>query len=163
LVTDFGGLLAALNDAGVRYVVIGGLAAAAHGSIRATRDVDVVYERSDENLDRLVAALARLAPYLRGAPAGLPFRFDRATLRSGLNFTLTTALGEIDLLGEVVGGGRYADLAERSAELDVAGVRCRCVDLPTLIATKRAAGRPRDFDAIAELEALREEIDRRAE
>lgn len=66
--------LRALAEGGVRFVVVGGIAGAAHGATRATYDVDVVYERTAENLDRLVAALAPLEPYLRGAPPGLPFR-----------------------------------------------------------------------------------------
>ncbi len=144
----------------MRFVLIGGLAAAAHGSIRTTRDVDVVYDRSEANLTRLAAALEPYSPYLRGAPAGLPFRLDVATLRAGLNFTLTIPLGELDLLGEVAGGGGYSDLVPHSRELSVLGVRCLCVDLPTLIATKRAAGRPKDLEAIAELEALRDEIEK---
>jgi len=143
----------------VHFVLVGGLAAAAHGSIRTTRDVDVVYDRSDDNLARLAGTLAPYAPYLRGAPAGLPFRLDVPTLRAGLNFTLTTTVGELDLLGEIAGGGRYSDLISHSRELTLHGVRCSCIDLPTLIATKRAAGRPKDLEAIAELEALREEGD----
>lgn len=59
-------------------------------------DLDVVYERSADNLNRLVEALGPLSPYLRGAPPGLPFAFDVATLRRGLNFTLVTTLGDID-------------------------------------------------------------------
>jgi hypothetical protein len=144
----------------VRFILVGGLAAAAHGAIRTTRDVDVVYDRREDNLARLSAALAPYSPYLRGAPPGLPFRLDVATLRAGLNFTLTTTVGELDLLGEIAGAGAYSDLLSRTRELFVHGVRCVCIDLPTLIATKRAAGRPKDFEAIAELEALREEEER---
>ena len=140
----------------MRFILVGGLAAAAHGAIRATRDVDVVYDRSADNLARLSEALAPYTPYLRGAPPGLPFRLDIATLRAGLNFTLTTTAGELDLLGEIAGAGAYAELESHTRELVVHGVRCLCVDLPTLIATKRAAGRPKDFEAIAELEALRD-------
>ena len=54
-----------------------------------------------------------LKPYLRGAPPGLPFRFDADTLSRGLNFTLTTSLGWIDLLGEITGGGRFDGEAVR--------------------------------------------------
>jgi hypothetical protein len=153
-------VLRILTEGDVRFVLIGGLAAAAHGSIRTTRDVDVVYDRDEENLDRIVRALAPHAPYLRGAPPGLPFRLDTPTLRAGLNFMLTTDVGELDLLGEVAGGGRFLDLVPHSRELAVHGGRCLCLDLPTLIATKRAAGRPKDFEAIAELEALRDELER---
>lgn len=156
-VTDFRGILTTLAHAGVEFILIGGVAAATHGSARATFDVDVVYRRTPENLQRLSEALAPHSPYLRGAPPGLPFTLDAQTLRRGLNFTLSTRLGDLDLLGEVVGGGTYEALVGKSRELEVFGVKCRCVDLPTLIQLKRAAGRPKDFEAIAELEALLEE------
>ena len=133
-----------------------GVAATAHGSARSTLDLDVVYSRQKENLEKLVHALDGHKPYLRGAPAGLPFRFDIETLHAGLNFSLTTALGWIDLLGEIAGGGRYEDLAQHSVVIDAFGVRCRVLDLEALIRAKRAAGRPRDLEVIAELEVLRE-------
>lgn len=158
--TDFEGLLRALVEAKVDFLLIGGLAARAHGSARSTQDVDVVYSRCDDNLLRLERALAPLRPYLRGAPPGLPFSFDIETIRAGLNFTLTTELGALDLFGEVTGGGRYEDLRPSSRILDLFGLPCPCLDLEQLIATKRAAGRPRDLEAIAELEALREESGR---
>jgi hypothetical protein len=117
----------------------------------------VVYGRSTENLERIARALGPHHPALRGAPAGLPFRLDVPTLRSGLNFTLTTDLGAIDLLGEIAGGGTYESLRESSRELELFGLRVLCLDLDALVRTKRAAGRPKDLEAIAELEALREE------
>ncbi|MEW6324643.1 MAG: hypothetical protein AB1515_04585 [Nitrospirota bacterium] len=162
-VTDLKAILTLLRDAGVEFILVGGLAATAHGSARLTRDVDIVYARTPENMARLVAALAPHSPYLRGAPPGLPFRWDAETIRRGLNFTLTTSLGSLDLLGEITGGGLYRDLLPESVEVTVFGVTCRCLDLPALIRVKRAAGRPRDLEVIAELEALREERDRRPE
>lgn len=155
--TDFPELLRVLTAGGVEFILIGGLAAIAHGSARVTYDLDVIYRRSPENLDRLVRSLAPFNPYLRGAPPGLPFRFDALTLRQGLNFTLTTTLGAIDLLGEIAGGGSYEDLIDRSVDAEILGIRCRVLSLTALIRTKRAAGRPRDFEAIAELEAIAEE------
>jgi predicted nucleotidyltransferase len=80
-----------------------------------------------------------------------------ATLKSGLNFTLTTKLGDIDLLGEIIGGGIYENLIDKTIPLEVFGYRCPGLNLETLIAVKRAAGRPKDLEAIAELEAIREE------
>jgi hypothetical protein len=128
-----------------------------HGSARATFDVDIVYGRSPENLRRIVNALAPHDPYLRGAPPGLPFRLDVQTLERGLNFTLTTHVGDLDLLGEITGGGRYEDLIPDTILVELFGYSCRCLSLRKLIAVKRAAGRPRDLEAIAELEALAEE------
>jgi predicted nucleotidyltransferase len=155
--TDFSKLLRVLLDGAVEFILVGGVAGSLHGAARATYDVDVVYRRSPENMSRLVAALTPHGPYLRGAPAGLPFSFDVQTLRQGLNFTLTTSVGDLDLLGEVTGGGRYEDLLAHSQSIPLLGTTCRCVSLDGLIRIKRAAGRPKDLEAIAELEALRAE------
>ena len=150
-------LLGALSDARVSFILVGGVAARAHGSARITQDVDVSYARNPENLDRLVRALAPFKPYLRGAPRGLPFEWSVATLKAGLNFTLTTTVGDIDLLGEITGGGRFEDLAPHSRTVTIFGYETLLLDLPWLIHVKRAAGRPRDLEVIAELEALLEE------
>lgn len=159
---NFREILPILVQNGVRFIVIGGGAALAHGAARLTYDVDIVYARHPEDLRRLAAALQPYQPYLRGAPPGLPFRWDERTLKSGLNFTLTTALGDLDLLGEVAGGGSYEQLLPFTQELETFGVRCRFVTLEKLIQLKRAAGRPKDLEAIAELQALLEERQRGA-
>lgn len=153
----FGTLLRALTEGRVRFIIIGGVAATVHGSARHTRDIDVVYARDEANVGRLVTAMAPFAPYLRGAPAGLPFHWDAATIRAGLNFTLTTSVSDVDCLGDVVGGGRYEDLLPDTMEIEAFGVRARCVTLPKLIVLKRAAGRPKDNEILAELESLLEE------
>jgi hypothetical protein len=155
-VIDYPGLLQALHRSGVRFLIVGGAAATAHGAARLTQDLDVVYERSTENLERLVQALAPHEPYLRGAPPGLPFVFEVATLRRGLNFTLTSKLGDVDLLGEIVGGGGYAELKSHCVSMELFGVPCLVLGLDKLIEVKRAAGRPKDLEALAELVAIRE-------
>ena len=157
--TDFASLIGALSEGGVQVIIIGGLAATIHGSSRLTQDIDVVYSRSDDNIERVVAALGPHEPYLRGAPRNLPFDWSAATIQRGLNFMLTTTIGDIDLFGEITGGGGYDDLLPHSIVVELFGHTCRCLDLPWLIETKRAAGRPRDLEAIAELEALLEERD----
>ena len=157
--TDFGRLLEALATHDVSYIIIGGFAATAHGSAFLTVDLDVVYDRSATNVQRLVAALEPLSPYLRGAPPGLPFKLDAETIARGLNFTLRTSAGDLDLLGEAAGGGTYEALLPHTELRDVLGCMCRFVDLETLIRLKRAAGRPKDLERIAELEALRAERD----
>ncbi len=154
--TDFPGLLQALAGAGVEFILIGGVAATVHGSSRLTQDIDAVYRRSRENHERLVSALSGHNPYLRGAPPGLPFRWNVPTLERGLNFTLTTALGDLDLFGEIAGGGNYEDLLPHCIRLQVFGEECLCLGLERLIQVKRAAGRPKDLEAIAELEAILE-------
>lgn len=153
-------VLRLLERGAVEFIVVGGVAAAAHGSARSTTDLDIVYRRTAENLARLVSTLAPHEPYLRGAPPGLPFRWDAVTIQRGLNFMLTTSLGNLDLLGEIVGGGTYEELLSESVTLQLFGVECLCLGLERLIHVKRAAGRPKDFEAVAELEAILEERQR---
>ncbi len=156
---DIESALRTLAHAKVEFIVVGGVAARAHGSPRLTNDLDVVYRRTRENMGRLAEALAPHSPYLRGAPPGLPFRWDIETIARGLNFTLTTSFGDLDVLGEI-SGGRYDTLLPQSGRVAAFGVECDCLELAPLIRVKRAAGRPKDLEAIAELEALLEERDR---
>lgn len=157
MTVDYERVLQELVRNDVQFVLVGGVAAILHGSARLTYDVDFVYYRGAENVRRLARALAPFSPYLRGAPPGLPFSFDAGAIERGLNFTLTTTLGDVDALGEVVGGGTYESLVRESSEVEAFGVTFRCVNLGRLIQLKRAAGRPKDLEAIAELQALLEE------
>ena len=154
---QFKTLLAALVENNVEFVIIGGLAATLHGSARVTYDLDIVYNRTPANLAKIVAALSPYQPYLRGAPEGLPFKFDVETLKRGLNFTFTTSVGPIDLLGELSGIGSYEAVHARANTATMFDRAYLFIDLEGLITSKRAAGRPKDLETIAELEAIREE------
>jgi hypothetical protein len=139
----------------VDFVVVGAVALVLHGSPRVTRDLDVCYERAAGNFTRLAAALAPLKPALRAAPPSLPFRLDVATLRSGLNFTLTTSAGEIDLLGEITGLGGFKAVKQLSELMTVYGRRVPVLGLTGLERAKRAAGRLKDLADLAEIAELR--------
>jgi hypothetical protein len=102
-VIAFEALLRTLCQGSVDFIVVGGVAGVAHGAARLTQDLDIVYSRRASNLQKLAEALRPYQPYLRGAPPGLPFLWDADTLRRGLNFTLTTTLGPLDLLGDMTG------------------------------------------------------------
>jgi hypothetical protein len=82
---QFDKLLRLLARGHVEFILIGGVAGNIHGSARLTFDVDIVYERNKANIERLAQVLKPHAPYLRGAPAGLPFSFDERTIRSEWN------------------------------------------------------------------------------
>lgn len=155
---DFERLIGALAAAKVRYIIVGGVAAILHGATRLTQDLDILYARDDENLESLVRAIAPMRPRLRGAPPGLPFLFDAATLKRGLNVTLETTAGSLDLLGEMAGGGTFARLAGETVEAELFGHRVLCLSRRALIDAKRAAGRAKDFEVIAELEVIDEEL-----
>ena len=92
-------------------------------------------------MERLMAALAPLQPYLRGAPSGLPFSWSVETLAKGLNFALITTAGDLDLLGEITYGGAYDVLLPDTEMVSTLGIECRCLSLERLIQVKRAAGR----------------------
>lgn len=160
MAVDLAQIIPPLVRAKVDFILIGGMAAILHGSARVTFDVDLLYLRTHENIERLAAGLAPHHPYLRDAPEGLPFSWDAKTISGGLNFTLTTNLGDVDLFGEVAGGETYKDLVTHSFDVEAFGVRFRCIDLATLIRIKEAAGRAKDREAVAELRVLLEESEK---
>lgn len=149
----------ALCDGGVDFVIIGGVAATLHGSAMVTYDLDVCYSRAASNLRRLKEALAPFHPRPRGIPGSLPFIWDEATLRNVSVLTLETDIGEIDLLAEVAGLGAFEQVKAHSARVEAFGREIDALDLRGLIQAKRAAGRPKDLAALAELESLLEAAD----
>jgi hypothetical protein len=144
---------------GVRFVLIGGYAAAIRGSPMMTGDVDICHARDDENLERLAAALRTLDAGLRGAASDVPFRLDVPTLKAGNHFTFATSAGALDCLGTPAGTEGFADLDRRATDEDLDGLVVRVASLDDLIRMKRAAGRPQDRIAIEWLTALRDELE----
>jgi predicted nucleotidyltransferase len=148
-------LLARLVDGGVDFVVVGGVAAVAHGSVSFTQDLDISYAPDDENLERLGRVLVDLGARLRGVTDDVPFIPDGRTLRRTRVLTLDTPLGIIDLLAQPDGAPVYGRLRERAVRQQVAGVTVLVASLDDLIAMKKAAGRPKDLVAVEELEAIK--------
>lgn len=156
-------ILGALSRAQVRFVLIGGLAAQAHGSPSITYDLDICYARDADNLRSLASVLTDLSAVRRGLPADAPRMppLDARTLRAGGLFTLATRYGDFDLLANPDPGFDYESLTEHAIRATVADVPVLIASLDDLIAMKRAAGRPKDRVELEILGALREEIDRR--
>jgi hypothetical protein len=146
-------------DYDVRFVLIGGFAAAIRGSPVITGDVDICYGREDENLRRLAAALVELGATHRGAPSGVPFRLDAKALRAGDHFTFSTAGGPLNCLGTPAGTDGFADLDSSATDEDLDGLVIRVASVDDMIRMKRAAGRPQDLIAVEWLAALRDELD----
>jgi hypothetical protein len=104
----------------------------------------------------LAAALGRFHPKLRGLASDLPFVWDERTLRNGTIFTLTTDLGDIHLLAEVIDLGDFEDVKRSSVQVETFDRTVWTLDLPGLIQSKRAAGRDKDLRILPELEGLLE-------
>jgi hypothetical protein len=149
--------LKALADAKVDFVLIGGVAGGAHGSAYPTYDVDVMYARDRENLERLATALKNLDATLRGAPPGLPFLLDAETLEAGGNFTFDTRFGPLDILGYPSGAPSYDRIREEADTIDVGGRAIRVASLDHLIAMKESAGRVKDKLMATEYRELADE------
>lgn len=152
--------LRVLNRRGVRYVLIGGLAAAARGSPVITSDVDVCYARDPENLERLAQALRDLGAKVRGVDEEVPFQLDARTLQNGDSFTFTTRAGKLDILGTPSGTSGYLDLDDDATDMDIGGLTVRVTSLDDLMRMKRASGRPKDATHIAWLTAVADELER---
>jgi len=152
---DTPGLLTLLVDAGVHFVVIGGVAAIAHGASTFTRDLDVLVAFDTDTISRLLDALKEHDPRAAIDPARRPIPKDIAAFEGFRNLYLTTDLGRLDLIGETPIGD-FAHLVERAVPMTLAGVAVRVIALDDLIAIKRAVGRPKDILVATELEAIRE-------
>ena len=156
-------ILRRLVDAGVRFVLVGGLAAQAHGSTSLTNDLDICYARDPANLASIAAVLVDLMAVRRGLPTDTPRMppLDARTLRAGGLLTLTTRFGDFDLLADPDPGLDYDMLVIGAIPAISAGVPVLAAGLDDLMAMKRAAGRPKDRIELEILGALREELDRR--
>jgi len=152
-------VLRALSGHRVRFMLIGGFAAAIRGSPVITGDVDICYARDDENVERLAAALEELGATLRGGPSDVPFQLDARTLREGDHFTFATNAGALDCLGTPAGTDGFADLDASATDEDLDGLVVRVASVDDLIRMKRAAGRPQDLIAVEWLAALRDELE----
>lgn len=170
-------LFGALDRHGVRYLTVGGFAVQIHGHERTTRDLDIVVERSRENLGRLATALGELGAELRGIHPGLPRvdLSDRRTIEAMGTLNVTCAAGEIDIFIDhemLAGAAPWERLRERAITTSVAGVPVTVVGRDDLISMKRAAsklpGRAPDKAAIDRkdvdvLTARREDLERAAQ
>jgi len=142
-------IVAALNAAGVAYVIVGGLAVAAHGVVRATRDIDLVPEPSADNLDRLAVTLGEL-----GGEHPIDGRLTGTAFARPVSFKLRTRHGEVQVLNRMPAVPPYADLIAAAARVDFGDESAAVCSLAHLRTMKLASGRPRDLVDVAELDEL---------
>ena len=157
-------MLAALIEGGVRFILVGGMAAILHGDVGVTVDLDVAPEHEPENLDRLAKALRTLEARIRasGVPEGLYFDCSPdflGNLAADSILNLTTTAGDLDLTFQPSGTRGYADLRRDAIEIEVAdGVRILVASLADVIRSKEAAGREKDRLVLPRLRRLLDRI-----
>lgn len=152
-VLELGPLVGTLHEHGVAYVVIGGVAVGAHGYVRATKDLDIVPDRTSENIKRLSDALVALEAAIpaKGGRRYEPER-DEAPLHMGQSAVLDTRYGKLDIVQRIPGVLSWVELEEAAVEAELLGVPVRICSLEHLRRMKEAAGRERDRADLAELE-----------
>lgn len=157
-------LLTTLVDHEVAFIVVGGYAVAAHGYVRATKDIDICPEPAAENLRRLADALAEL----EAEPIGLEefvgefdLKPDLDGLQAGGNWTLKTKFGRLDVMQHLEGlgedGGGWRELAPHAVNRSFLGHDCLFCSYEDLLKMKRSAGRPQDEIDITSMKAARSE------
>jgi hypothetical protein len=156
-------ILRVLEDHGVKYVVIGGIAATLHGSPHVTFDLDITPEGGRKNLERLSAALFALNARIRveGEPGGLPFSHTWESLQRLQVLNLVTDKGPLDLSFTPAGTRGYDDLRRDAIRIEVMGVPTTVASLADVVRSKEAAGRPKDHLSLPTLRRMLEEDRRR--
>lgn len=151
--TGFARILEDLNEAEVRYVLIGGIALIRHGVVRATRDIDAVFDPDPENVSRIQSLASKWGAT---RPDGSPIPDDG--IASDRSIHLATPLGDLDLVSENVAGFTFEKLLARAETRKVDGVPAPICSLADLVAMKRAVGRERDLADLADLEVAHGEL-----
>ncbi len=150
-----------LNEEGVEYIIIGGFAAVIHGSSLPTRDIDVLPTRESGNLTKLARALNRIGAMIRTSGDPVFTLIDGPFLANmPLLLNLVTDLGEMDLTFSPSGPlDGYDGWNAHAIVLTIApGIDVRVASLEDIIASKRAANRPKDQQSIPYLESLRDQL-----
>ena len=139
-------ILATLRRHRVKFVVVGGMAAAMHGSDMVTFDLDVTPERRKDNLNRLAAALRELEATIRieGADEGVVFEPSAAFLANVTVLNLATVHGDLDLVMAPAGLDVYDAISRGAQEIEIDGVAIQVASLADVIASKEASNRAKD-------------------
>lgn len=156
-------LFACLDRHGVRYVLIGGLAAVLHGSPLLTVDADICPSRAPDNLARLAAALDELDARIRTPDTAEGVRFPRdAVFLARIDLlNLVTRAGDVDLAFTPAGTTGYDDLTRYAVPMDIRGITIHVAALEDVIRSKEAANRPKDLRSLPVLRQLLEELRKR--
>ncbi len=149
-------IVTVLAKHGVRYVLVGALAARLQGFPRLTADADIAPARDPDNMKGLAAALRELKArvYTESVPEGLPFDIDPASLARAELWNLITSAGRLDIVFEPAGTGGYEDLRRNAIKFQAFGIDLHAADLRDIVRSKKAADRPQDRQDVVVMQAM---------
>ncbi len=157
---DLEKLIENLNKLNIKYILIGGMAAIAHGAPVFTFDLDIVHERSDDNLEKIKELLISLDARQR-RPDDLKLKPDFDALKGSGHMLLSTQFGPMDILGAIEKGLGYDELINHVIEIEFHGFKVHVLDLETLIELKKESSRPEDRHRLSILESTLKQIRQR--
>ncbi len=152
---DFVNLLERLSKAGVDFVVVGGFAGVVHGCTYVTQDIDICCDFSRDNLNALHEAVRDLHPVHRMTPNRKAFEVNEQTYGQFKNLYLDTDIGQLDCMSLIDGLGDFGEVKRASEIHEVEKMQLSVLSLDALIRAKQAMERPRDREALLQLEAIR--------
>jgi hypothetical protein len=156
---DLERILKILIEYKVEFIIIGGFASIIHGASYVTKDLDICVNFSKENADRILKAISPYHPRHRMHPKRLPLNETPESLSKYKNIYLHTDLGEVDMLGEITGLGKFEKIIDQTIEVELYRKKCRVLDIDALITSKKTLGRPKDVQIILQLEAIKQTLD----
>ena len=142
-ILDLSALLKGLNEAGVEFIVVGGMAAVVQGAPITTFDLDIVHRQTDENIKKLIKFLKSIDAYLR-RPDDKLIRPDERDFYSEGHVLLTTCLGPLDVLAVIEKNLGFDDLLPNSVKIEFQGHKVYVLNLETIVALKRESKDPKD-------------------
>jgi hypothetical protein len=153
---DFVHLLERLVQAEVDFVLVGGFAGVVYGCTYVTQDIDICCDFAGENLLRLQKALSETHPVHRMTPGRQKLELNENNCSGFKNLYLDTDMGQLDCLSFIDGVGDFEHIKNASVLIKVSDMQIRVLSLDALIASKKALNRPRDQEAVRQLEAIKE-------
>lgn len=156
MLQDNQALLTRLKNSGLEFVVIGGVCVNYHGAPLATFDLDICCPFGADNVTRIESAVKDLHPAHRLTANKLPLQVTRDSFADLKNVYLQTDLGKLDCLSEVAGIGNFQAVRKCSVVGHLPYGEFRFLTIDALIDAKKVVGRPRDLDAIRQLNAIKE-------
>lgn len=158
--TDLSAILEGLMKSGINFILVGGLAAVVQGAPFTTMDVDILHDRSPENVSKLFIFIESICAIHR-RPDDKVIAPVKEDLAGTGHVLLSTRLGPLDILGVIEEGQTYEDLLSHTVEIDFRGYKIRVLDLGMLIELKLRSKDPKDQQRLPVLQETLRQLGKR--